>query len=83
MLGVWVHPPDNRENGAFECLKCGYENHVDYNAAKDIGLRYLRWTQTGAGGGAPVGMRLNSGMVNANGEYEPPADCVGQIGSPC
>ncbi|SFB71965.1 transposase, IS605 OrfB family, central region [Halobiforma haloterrestris] len=65
--------PDNRESESFECLKCGYENHADYNAAKNIGLRYLRRNQTGSGGGAPVGVRLNSGTLNANGEYEPPA----------
>ena len=66
--------PDNREGENFECLKCGYENHADYNAAKNIGLRYLRRNQTGSGGGAPVGVRLNSGTLNVNGEYEPPAE---------
>ncbi len=65
--------PDNRDGEDFECLKCGYENHADYNAAKNIGLRYLRRNQTGSGGGAPVGVRLNRGMLNANGEYDPPA----------
>ena len=55
----------------FECLKCGYENHADYNAAKNIGLRYLRRNQTGDDGGAPVGVRLNSRTLNVNGEYEP------------
>jgi len=40
--------PDNRDSEGFECLKCGYENHADYNAAKNIGLRYLRRNQTGA-----------------------------------
>ena len=68
--------PDNREDEKFECLKCGYRNHADYNAAKNIGLRYLRRNQTGSGGGAPVGVRLNSGTLNVNGEYEPPADVV-------
>ena len=72
--------PDNRESESFECLKCGYENHADYNAAKNIGLRYLRRNQTGTGGGAPVGVRLNSGMVNANGEYEPPAEDSARAG---
>ncbi|WP_229114793.1 RNA-guided endonuclease InsQ/TnpB family protein [Halapricum desulfuricans] len=74
--------PDNRDGEDFECLKCGYENHADYNAAKNIGLRYLRRNQTGDGGGAPVGVRLNRGMVNANGEYDPPAGDSGQSGSP-
>ena len=66
--------PDNRESEAFECLKCGYENHADYNAAKNVGLRYLRRNQTGSGGGAPVGVPLNSGTLTVNGEYEPPAE---------
>jgi len=66
--------PDNRDGDEFECLKCGYENHADYNAAKNIGLRYLRRNQTGDGGGAPVGVRLNSGTLNTNGDYDPPAD---------
>jgi len=52
--------PDNRNGDAFECLDCGYENHADYNAAKNIGLRYLRRTQTGGDGGALLGVRLNS-----------------------
>ena len=65
-----------------KCLKCGYQNHADYNAAKNIGLRYLRRTQTGDGGGAPVGVRLNRGTLNANGEYDPPAGDPGQSGSP-
>ena len=66
--------PDNRDSEDFACLKCGYENHADYNAAKNIGLRYLRRNQTGGDGGAPVGVRLNSGTLNANGAYEPPAE---------
>jgi IS605 OrfB family transposase len=74
--------PDNRDGEEFACLKCGYENHADYNAAKNIGLRYLRRNQTGDGGGAPVGVRLNRGTLNANGEYDPPAGDSGQSGSP-
>ena len=65
--------PDNRGGESFGCQKCGYENHADYNAAKNIGLRYLRRNQTGDDGGASLGVRLNSGILNENGEYEPPA----------
>ena len=73
--------PDNRTGEEFACLKCGYENHADYNAAKNIGLRYLRRNQTGGGGGAPLGVRLNSGTMNVNGGYSP-ATASGQNGSP-
>jgi len=73
--------PDNRDNEEFECLKCGYKNHADYNASKNIGLRYLRRNQTGADGGAPLGVRLNSGTLNVNGGYSP-ATAGGQNGSP-
>jgi IS605 OrfB family transposase len=72
--------PDNRDGEDFECLKCGYQNHADYNAAKNIGLRYLRQNQTGDGGGASVGIALNSGILNANGEYDPPAEDSARAG---
>jgi len=57
---------DNRSGDSFECQRCGYENHADYNASKNIGLKFLR-NQTGGEGGAPVGVRLNSGMLTTNG----------------
>jgi transposase len=72
--------PDNREGESVECLKCGYENHADYNAAKNIGLRYLRRNQTGGDEGAPLGVRLNSGTLNVNGEYESPAETSARTG---
>jgi len=50
----------------FRCQSCGYENHADYNAAKNVGYRLLR-NQNGGEGGAPVGVRLNTGMMTANG----------------
>jgi transposase len=55
----------------FECLNCGYDVHADYNAAKNIGLKYLRDQQKSGRGGAPVWVRLNSGTLNVNGEYSP------------
>ncbi|TKX65664.1 MULTISPECIES: RNA-guided endonuclease TnpB family protein [Halorubrum] len=64
----------------FCCQKCGYEVNADYNAAKNIGVKYLRSTQTSSGGGAPVNVRLNRGTLNVNGDYEPASD--GQNGSP-
>lgn len=64
---------DNRSGEAFCCLKCGYENHADYNASKNIGLQYLRRRQKANDGGAPVDVRLNRGTLNVSGEYVPPA----------
>ena len=64
---------DNRSGEAFTCKKCGYENHADYNAAKNIGWKYLRRRQNADDGGAPVDVRLNRGTLNVSGEYVPPA----------
>jgi len=64
---------DNRHQESFECQKCGYENHADYNGAKNIGLQYLRRRQNADDGGAPVDVRLNRGTLNVSGEYVPPA----------
>ena len=62
--------PNNRKGDSFECLKCGYENHADHNAAKNTGLRYLRRNQTGGDEDAPSGVQLNSGMSSVDGEYD-------------
>jgi len=65
--------PHNNGQDKFGCLKCGYEVHADYNAAKNIGLKYLRDQQKSGRGGAPVGVCLNSGTLNVNGEHSPTA----------
>ena len=64
---------DNRHGENFECLDCGYQNHADYNASKNIGLQYLRRRQNADAGGAPVDVRLNRGTLNVSGKYNPPA----------
>ena len=64
---------DNRDGDEFECLDCGYQNHADYNASKNIGLQYLRRRQNADAGGAPVDVRLNRGTLNVSGEYDLPA----------
>ena len=64
---------ENRHHESFVCQQCGYENHADYNAAKNIGLQYLRRRQNADDGGAPVDVRLNRGTLNVSGEYQPPA----------
>jgi len=65
----------NRDGESFVCQSCGYQNHADYNAAKNIGLKLLR-NQTGTEGGAPVGVRLNSGMLNTSGLTPAPTGSV-------
>lgn len=62
----FTHGDNRPSQDTFNCQKCGYANHADYNAAKNIGYRLLRKQNAGEGG-APVGVRLNTGMVNANG----------------
>ena len=68
---------DNRNGEQFCCLKCGYEVNADYNAAKNVGIRYarkqkhrLRSSPKSAGGDAPVDVRLNGGMLNRD-SYQP------------
>ena len=62
---------DNRHGEHFACQKCGYEVNADYNAAKNIGLRYarkrihrLRSSPTSGDGDAPVNVRINGGTLN-------------------
>ena len=33
--------PTSDGQDVFECLKCEYSPHADYNAAKNVGLKYL------------------------------------------
>ena len=61
----------NRDGEQFCCLKCGYEVNADYNAAKNIGVRYarkrqhkLRSSPKSGDGDAPVDVRLNGGTLN-------------------
>jgi putative transposase len=61
----------NRHGEHFECQKCEYEVNADYNAAKNIGIRYarkrqhkLRSSPKSGDGDAPVDVRLNGGTLN-------------------
>ncbi len=61
---------ENRDGGDFRCLKCGYEVHADYNAAKNVAVKYarkLRRSHMSSGGGAPVDVPLNSGLLTVEG----------------
>jgi len=62
---------DNRSGEQFCCLKCEYEVNADYNAAKNVGIRYarkqkhrLRSSPKSGSGDALVDVRVNGGMLN-------------------
>ena len=71
MLTAGLTHPDNRGGEDFACLNCGYKTHADYDATKNIGLRYLRRNQTGGDEGAPLGVRLNRGTLKLDRGYSP------------
>ena len=63
---------DNRDGKAFVCQKCGYEVDADYNAAKNIAVRYCGYIHRGQksrGGWAGCQSALKSGTLNVNGEF--------------
>ena len=63
---------DNRADKEFECLDCGYEVNADYNAAKNIAVRYCGYIHRGQksrGGWATSQLALKSGVLNVNGDY--------------
>ena len=70
-MGCGFTHDDNRSGEQFCCLKCEYEVNADYNAAKNVGIRYarkqkhrLRSSPTSGSGDAPVDVRVNGGMLN-------------------
>jgi putative transposase len=66
----FTHEDNRPTQEHFECQKCGYENHADYNAAKNVAVRccrrLLRRNQTGGDGGASVNIALNGGTMTVN-----------------
>jgi putative transposase len=61
---------ENRtEQATFHCEDCGYENHADYNAAKNVGMTYLHSGQTSPGGGATCQLALKSGTLSCDGTF--------------
>jgi hypothetical protein len=46
VFDLFTHP-DNREGEAFHWQRCGHESRANYNAVENVGLRYLRRSQTG------------------------------------
>jgi len=53
----------------FQCHKCGSEANADYNAAKNIGLRYVRRGQQSSRRTGDRQLALKSGAVTPNGGF--------------
>ena len=68
-------------NAVARNLRCLADRWITSGDRKKHWLRYLRRNQTGDDGGAPVGVRPNRGILNANGEHDPPAGDSGRNGS--
>jgi len=65
---------DNRDDKQFACQDCGYEVNADYNAAKNIAVRYCGYIHRGQksrGGWGTSQLALKSGTLNMNGDYTP------------
>ncbi|MEF8978190.1 MAG: transposase [Haloarculaceae archaeon] len=65
---------DNRDDKQFACQSCGYAVNADYNAAKNIAVRYCGYIHRGQksrGGWATSQLALKSGALNVNGDYTP------------
>jgi len=53
----------------FRCKKCGSEANADYNAAKNIGLRYVRRGQQSSRRTGDSQLALKSGTITPNGGF--------------
>jgi IS605 OrfB family transposase len=66
---------NNRDGKQFECLECGYTVNSDYNAAKNIGFRYLSEelsspaSRTCSSGQATSQLALVSGTLSPPGDF--------------
>jgi len=61
----------NRTNGRFKCRECGYELQSDYNASKNIGLRFLRREQKSSVRTGYGQLALKSGVLKPSGKFTP------------
>lgn len=62
------------ERSRFECEHCGSQANADYNAAKNIALRYVRGGQQSSSRTGTRRCALKSGTVSPNGEFTPYPD---------
>jgi len=68
---------ENRSSSRFECEKCGNQLHADYNAAKNIGVKFLRNGQKSRSRTGHGQLALKSGLLKPNGTYVPTNTAVG------
>ena len=62
---------ENRSSRAnFRCVKCGSKANADYNAAKNIGMRYVRRGQQSSRRTGDSQLALKSGTVTSSGFVE-------------
>jgi len=61
----------NRRKAVFKCKECGYELHADFNASKNIGLKYLQTRQKSVSSSGQGQLALKSGTLKPSGEYIP------------
>ena len=59
----------NRDGSDFSCEKCGYELHADYNAAKNIGVKFLRNGQKSRSRMGHGQLALKSGLMKPTGKH--------------
>nr|WP_241175425.1 transposase [Natronolimnobius sp. AArcel1] len=67
----------NRTGTEFECEKCGKELHADYNAAKNVGWRFVRRGLNDSRRTGDSQLALKSGTVKPNRGFAPYPDYFG------
>lgn len=71
----FTHPQNrNLDQNQFTCLKCGHEQHDDYNAAKNVAFRCIRRGPLSSSGIGAGYCALQSGRVTPDGEFTPHPD---------
>lgn len=62
---------ENRNGNQFKCRSCGYETHADYNAAKNIAVKFLRNGHKSRSRMGDGQLALKSGLLKPNGTFVP------------
>jgi len=62
---------NNRRKAVFKCKECGYELHSDYDASKNIGMKYLQTRQKSVSGPGHGQLALKSGTLKLSGKFTP------------